>query len=64
MIKLQPKYIKAFSQDKSEQLITAGYEFLFEQHGVYYFKNNSKLKENFSNQEILKDTKPSLTVNF
>jgi len=63
-MKLEEKYIKCFSEEKKEQLVKSGYEFLYEQHEVYYFKNNKKIEAKFSNQEILKDTKPSLTINF
>jgi hypothetical protein len=61
MTKIEPKYIKCFSEEKKNQLIQFGVEFLYEQHGVYYFK---KPEVRFSNQDILKDTKTSLTVNF
>lgn len=61
---LQPKYIKAFSQEKSNQLSIAGYEFLYEQNGVYYHKKLEQTEAKFSNDDLFKNTKFSLTINF
>jgi hypothetical protein len=61
---LKNKYIKAFSKEKSYQLLSAGYIFLYEQNGVYYYQNNNDITEKFSCSDLLKDTKFSTTVNF
>lgn len=61
---IKNKYIKAFSKEKSDQLLNVGYEFLYEQHGVYYHQNNSDITAKFSNSDLLQDIKFSTTVNF
>jgi hypothetical protein len=64
MIRLDYKYLKAFSKEKSEALSEAGYEFLYESAGVYYHRQNKDLVAKFSASPLLADTKPSLTINF
>lgn len=61
-MKLQNKYIKCFTKEKFECLKEAGYTFLYEQNGVYYFESQNAIK--FNNSDLLKDTKFSTTVNF
>jgi hypothetical protein len=63
-MKIKQKYIKCFSQEKSQKLNNVGYQFLYEQNGVYYHQNNENLTVKFSNTDILEDTKYSFTVNF
>ncbi len=63
-MKLKNKYIKAFSEEKSEQLKNAGYKYLYEKNGVYYFEDCDQLNAKFSNNsDILKDTKTSMWIN-
>jgi len=58
------KYIKCFSQEKSDSLSKLGFTFLFEKQGVFWFENSFEKIENFSsNEEILKDTKITNTIN-
>lgn len=64
------KYIKCFSQDKADELSYLGFEYLYEQNGIFYFKNDDskskKMKfsknnsENFSENDIVY----SKTLNF
>jgi hypothetical protein len=61
---IKSKYIKCFSKDKSNQLKNAGFIFLYERNGVYYFENNINLYKKFSNNDLLKNTKLSKTINF
>ena len=63
-MQLKNKYIKCFSQDKSNELKNAGFVFLYERNGVYYFENNSNLCKQFSKNDLLKNTKTSMTINF
>ena len=63
-MQLKNKYMKCFSKDKSIELQNAGFVFLYESNGVYYFENNSNLCKQFSNNDLLKDTKTSMTINF
>lgn len=48
-MKLNKRYIKAFSKIKSEELIEIGYKFLYESNGVFYFEDNQNLTAKFSN---------------
>lgn len=64
MNKLQPKYIKAFSQEKSDELSSVGCEFLYQQNGVYYHRKPKQFEEKFSNSDLFKDTKFSMSINF
>jgi hypothetical protein len=63
-MKLDKKYIKCFTQNKSKQLQEAGYKFLYESNGVFYFEDNQNITVKFSddNSNILKDTKYSLYI--
>lgn len=59
---LKHKYIKCFSEEKLEELKLAGYKYLYENNGVYYFENNQDLTVKFSsnsNCNILQNTKLS-----
>ena len=51
-MKLENKYLKCFSQEKSAQLQEAGFVFLYEKAGVYYHQNNEDLVIKFSNTNI------------
>jgi len=57
------KFIKCFSDDKYSQLLQAGYTFLYERNGVWYFNDDDKLNVNFSSSDVLKDTKLSQWIN-
>lgn len=52
------KYIKCFSEEKYNELLNTGFDFLYSQNGVYYFNNTLKLanifnkKTNFSKNEL------------
>lgn len=61
-MRLKNKYIKCFSQEKSEELKRAGYKYLYEDGGVFYFENNSDLTVKFSESNLLKDTKLSMWI--
>jgi len=63
-MKLQNKYLKCFSQEKFKQLKNAGFLFLYEQNGIYYFENNDKLIKQFSKDNLFENTKSSMTINF
>ena len=58
------KFIKCFSQDKSDKLKNNGFKFLYERNGVFYFENDDKLTVKFSSSNILENTKITTTVNF
>lgn len=62
-MKLNKRYIKAFSKSKSEELQEVGYKFLYEANGVFYFEDNQNLTANFThnneNYNLLKGTKYS-----
>jgi hypothetical protein len=62
-MKLNRKYIKAFSEEKAEQLKQAGYKHLFEKNGVYFFEENYDITVKFSNSNLLNDTKSSMWIN-
>lgn len=55
------KYIKCFSKEKADELVSIGYQFLYEQNEVWYFNNNEKLSlpinfsksENFSDSDVV-----------
>lgn len=38
------KYIKCFSQDKANELNKIGFEFLYEQNGIWFFSNSQELQ--------------------
>jgi hypothetical protein len=61
---VENKYLKCFTQKKSEQLKEAGYEYLYESNGIFYFQNSKELTVKFSNTNLLEDTKPSMWINF
>jgi hypothetical protein len=56
-MKLIKRYIKCYSEEKSEELKLAGYRYLYQDNGVYFFENNKDLSVKFSNSDILKDIK-------
>lgn len=57
------KYIKAFTNKKKEELESAGFSFLFEKSGVWYFKNQEHPISKFSdNKNILKGCKYSTYI--
>jgi hypothetical protein len=56
-MKIDKKYIKAFTQEKSDQLQETGYKYLYESNGIFYFEDNKSLSKNFSNTDILSGTK-------
>ena len=58
-MKLNKRYIKAFSKSKSEELINVGYKFLFEANGVYYHENNEQIIKFSDNKNLLNGTKYS-----
>jgi hypothetical protein len=62
VVTLEQKYLKCFSQEKSDQLQKTGYEFLYERNGVFYHKNNKNLSIKFSNTDVLTDTKFSCFI--
>lgn len=49
------KYVKCFSKEKADELVSAGYEMLYEQNGVWYFNNNEELSltSNFSKSDSI-----------
>jgi hypothetical protein len=61
-MKLENKYIKCFSIKKKNQLLDAGYKYLYMNNGTYYFENNQNLTIKFSDSDILKDTKFSMWI--
>ena len=58
-MKLDKKYIKCFTQEKSKQLQEAGYKYLYESGGIFYFEDNKDLSAKFSDIDILSNTKYS-----
>ena len=60
---LKNKYIKCFSQEQSEELKKLGYIFLHESNGVFWFENNEKISQNFSENRILDKVKFSQWIN-
>lgn len=58
-MKLNKRYIKAFSKNKSEELIEYGYKFLFEANGIYWFENNEQVIKFSDNKNLLNGTKYS-----
>ena len=63
-MRLNKRYIKAFSKSKSEELQEVGYKFLFESNGVYYHENNEQIIKFSDDKSILKDTKYSIYIPF
>ena len=58
-MKLNKRYIKAFSKIKSEELIEIGYKFLYEANGVWYHENNEQVIKFSDNKSLLNGTKYS-----
>lgn len=56
-MKLKQNYIKCFDSEKSKELEENGFEFLYEQNGVYYHKNNDSLIAKFNKTDILSHIK-------
>ena len=58
---MKDTYLKCFSQEKSDELESQGFEFMYEKSGIFYFKNNERLSksinfsksENFSENDIV-----------
>jgi len=58
---MKDMYIKCFSQEKSDELESKGFEFLYDKNGIWYLKNNEKLSksikfsksENFNENDIV-----------
>ena len=60
---LTNKYIKCFSLKKKEELENAGFSFLFQKAGVWYFKNQEHSVSKFSdNKNILQGCKYSTYI--
>jgi hypothetical protein len=39
------KYIACYKENKFDELISAGFKYLFENNGVWYFENNPELNK-------------------
>ena len=57
------KYIKCFSQDICDQLIDAGYKFLYEKNEVYYLENDDSIAKFSDHSELLQHTESSMWIN-
>lgn len=57
------KYIQCFSKEKAKELDSVGFEFLYEQNGVFYFVDNPDLskKIKFSNNNNFCDSEVVFT---
>ena len=56
------KFIKCFTDEEKQELIKRGFDFLYEQNHVFYFKNSKNT--NFSDVPVLKNVSFTNTLNF
>lgn len=65
-MQIKNRYIKCFSVSKKKQLEEAGFLYLFEKNGVYWFENNyneiSKFNNSDNNKDLLNGVKYSIYI--
>lgn len=60
---MSKKYIKCFSKEDCDKLISQGFDFMYEQNEVYYLENTKQVTTNFSEDNNL-NVKFTNSVNF